>query len=167
MGCLHAGDLAQSAAIDRQAAVGDISAHAFEPLPDVIPSLLVAAGGALGSVARYWATVLVAQALGERFPWATVGINVLGSFAIGLFAGLTAPGGAVAASNEARLFFTVGVCGGFTTFSSFSLQTVSLARGGNWPAAAANVLLSVAACLLAVTFGHLLAVRHAPGLRTF
>ncbi len=133
----------------------------------MIPSLLVALGGALGSVGRYWATVLVSHALGERFPWATIGINVLGSFAIGLFATLTTPGGAVAASNEVRVFFMTGVCGGFTTFSSFSLQTLTLARAGGWLAAAANVLLSVAPCLLAVALGHLLALRCMPGTRAF
>ena len=138
-----------------------MSAHAAPPSPAVMPSLLVAAGGALGSVARYWVTVLVAQAVGDRFPWATVGINVLGSFAIGLFAGLTVPGGALTASSGARIFFMVGVCGGFTTFSSFSLQTLALARTGDWPATAANVLLSVVLCLLAVTVGHLIALRYA------
>ena len=126
----------------------------------MIPSLLVAAGGALGSVARYWVTVLVAQTMGDRFPWATIGINVLGSFAIGLFAGLTMPGGGVTASSGTRIFFMVGVCGGFTTFSSFSLQTLALARTGDWSAAAANVLLSVVLCLVAVTLGHLIALRY-------
>lgn len=134
--------------------------------PHVIATLFVAAGGALGSVARYWTTLLVVQVLGEQFPWATIAVNVWGSFAIGLFAGLTAPGG-LAASNEARLFFAVGICGGFTTFSSFSLQTLSLARTGNWPAVCANVLFSVALCLFAVTVGYLVALRYVFTTRTY
>ncbi len=125
----------------------------------MIPSLLVALGGALGSVGRYWATALATQVLGERLPWGTIGVNVLGSFAIGLFATLTGPGGAVPASAEARVFFMAGVCGGFTTFSSFSLQTLGLARSGAWLEAGANVLLSVGMCLLATALGHLSALR--------
>ncbi len=120
----------------------------------VIPGLLVAVGGALGSVARYWASVLTARMLGEAFPWATIGINVAGSFAIGLFATLTGSDGALPAGDAARVFFMVGVCGGFTTFSSFSLQTLLLARGGAWLGAGANVLLSVTLCLLGVALGH-------------
>ena len=139
-----------------------MSPDEIERLAELIPSLLVAVGGALGSVGRYWVTVVVNQAFGERLPWATMGINVLGSFAIGLFAALTAPTGAVPASFAARTFFMVGVCGGFTTFSSFSLQTLDLARRGEWLSASANVLLSVALCLLAVGLGHLSAVRAQP-----
>ncbi len=134
----------------------------------MIPTLLVALGGALGSVGRYWAALLVSQVLGERFPFGTIGINVLGSFVIGFYGTLTAPGsGGVAASGEARMFVMIGICGGFTTFSSFSLQTLTLARNGAWFAVGANVLLSVALCLVAVTLGHLLAERFGMGTRTF
>lgn len=143
-----------------------MSAHDAEPAPTVIPSLLVALGGALGSLGRYWITLLATPLLGERLPWATIAINVLGSFAIGLFATLTAPGGVAPASAEARLFFMVGVCGGFTTFSSFSLQTLALARAGAWLAAASNVVLSVALCLLAVALGHVLALGCAGDARS-
>jgi CrcB protein len=114
----------------------------------------VALGGAIGSVARFTATVAAARLWGERFPWGTIGINVFGSFVIGAFAALTAPTGALPGSANLRALVMVGLCGGFTTFSAFSLQTLLLARGGAWVAAAANVLLSVALCLVAVTLGY-------------
>ena len=94
--------------------------------------------------------------------------NVVGDLAIaeGGAVGFV-EGGGVAASGEARVFVMIGICGGFTTFSSFSLQTLALARSGAWFAAGANVLLSVALCLVAVTLGHLLAERFGVGTRTF
>ena len=91
---------------------------------DVMAYLLVALGGALGSMARYWATLAVTAALGPRYPWGTLGINVLGSFAIALTAALGT--GRLPLSPETRLFVMVGICGGFTTFSSFSLQSLQL-----------------------------------------
>lgn len=119
-------------------------------------SLAVALGGAAGSVLRYWAT-LAAGGLGwGGFPWSTIAINVLGSFAIGWFA--TAHG---AASQELRLLVMTGLCGGFTTFSAFSLQTLDLIRAGDWGAAAVNIGLSVLLCLGAVFAGHALAMRGA------
>ena len=90
----------------------------------------VAIGGAIGSVARFWFGNVVAAALGPAFPWGTLMINVFGSFVISFFSGLTGMGHRFALSNDARIFVIVGVCGGFTTFSSFSLQTVELARSG-------------------------------------
>jgi CrcB protein len=117
----------------------------------------VAAGGAVGSVARYGAGLAVARLLGEAFPWGTLAINIVGSFIIGWFATLTTAEGPLPASNDVRLLVMVGFCGGFTTFSSFSLQTLALLRGGDWPGAVGNVLLSVTLCLAAVTAGHWLA----------
>ena len=119
--------------------------------------LLVALGGAIGSVARYGASGLVARWFGETFPWGTLLVNVLGSFAIGLFATLTGTEGRWLVPPAARTFFMVGICGGFTTFSSFSLQTLSLVRDGEWLYAGLNILGSVALCLLFVWLGHLLA----------
>lgn len=119
--------------------------------------LLIALGGALGSVARFFVGGVVASRFGETFPWGTLVVNVAGSFAIGFFATLTGPEGRVFASGNARLFFMTGVCGGFTTFSSFSLQTLALAREGEWLRAGANTLGSVALCLVAVWLGHLAA----------
>lgn len=120
--------------------------------------LWVAIGGALGSIARYWCSGVVANWFGESFPWGTIIVNVLGSFIIGLFATLTAPDGRLFVASEARVFVMVGLCGGYTTFSSFSLQTLNLARDGEWLGAGANVVLSVVLCLLAVWIGHAAAV---------
>ena len=120
--------------------------------------LLIALGGALGSVARYWLNGLVsATTAAATFPWGTLVINVTGSFAIGFFYTLTGPNGRWFVSAESRQFFMVGVCGGYTTFSSFSLQTLNLARDGEMWQAGANILLSVVCCLVAVWLGHILA----------
>jgi len=119
--------------------------------------LLIAAGGALGSVARFWLSGLVANQIGTTFPWGTLAVNVTGSFIIGFFATLTGPDGRVFASSDARQFFMTGVCGGYTTFSSFSLQTLNLANDGEWIQAGGNAVLSLAGCLVAVWLGHLAA----------
>ncbi len=118
-------------------------------------SLWVAAGGALGSVLRYWVAEAFARAGAVAFPWATLFANVTGSFLLGAIAALAAAEGRFPLGQEARLFLTVGVCGGYTTFSTFSLQTVELARAGALAPAALNALLSLAACLLAAWLGGL------------
>jgi fluoride exporter len=117
-------------------------------------ALLVALGSALGGVARYWCSNLATALFGAAFPWGTLIINVVGSFVIGLFNVISLPGGRIEEPFGARLFVMVGLCGGFTTFSSFSLQTLSLMQEGRWGWAGANVLLSVLLCLLAVAAGH-------------
>ena len=117
----------------------------------------VAVGGALGSVARFWLSALVAEILGPQFPWGTILINVLGSFAIGFYATFTGPDGRMVASFGARAFVMVGICGGFTTFSAFSLQTLELARQNHWLEAGGNVVLSVVLCLIGVWLGHVAA----------
>ncbi len=119
--------------------------------------LLVGLGGALGSVVRFWLSGVVDTRIGETFPWGTLVINVTGSFAIGFFATLTGPEGRVFASSYTRQFVMIGLCGGYTTFSAFSLQTLSLAREGQWLQAGGYVFGSVVACLIAVWLGHLLA----------
>lgn len=112
----------------------------------MIPTLLVALGGAAGSVGRYWTGVLCAGVFGLNFPFGTLVINILGSFVIGLAdAGL--------GNHGMRALVIVGLCGGYTTFSSFSLQTLELIRGGHPLAASVNVILSVAVCLLATVLG--------------
>jgi protein CrcB len=127
----------------------------------MIAYLWVAIGSAIGGVARYGFGLAASRAWGDDFPWGTVAINIIGSFIIGFAGTLTAPEGALPGSANLRLFILVGLCGGFTTFSSFSLQTFSLARDGNWPGAAGNIAVSVVACLLAVTLGTLSAGRLA------
>ncbi len=119
-------------------------------------ALWVALGSGLGGLARYWASGLVARAIGESFPWGTFTVNVAGSFLIGLIATVTGPDGRIFVGTDARQFAMLGFLGGFTTFSSFSLQTLTLAQDGEWLWAAANVLTSVAACLAAVWAGHAL-----------
>ena len=121
-------------------------------------TLAVGLGGALGSVARFWIGLAVATALGTAFPWGTLVINVLGSFVIGAAAAL--PG-----SDTWRAFLMAGVCGGFTTFSAFSLQTLALLRAGQAGAAACNVAASVGACVLAAAAGMSLGQRLAATMR--
>ena len=121
--------------------------------------LLIAGGGAIGSVARYWMAGAIDSQHRSGFPWGTVLVNILGSFAIGLAAGLAL---ALAAERPAwsdgiRAFVMVGICGGFTTFSSFSLQTLALLRDGDLLRAGGHVLLSVLACLIATWAGLALA----------
>jgi CrcB protein len=119
--------------------------------------LCVGAGGAIGTMLRFWISGIVAQAYGERFPTGTLVINITGSFVIGLFATLTAPGGKWLVGPLPRAFFMIGICGGYTTFSSFSLQTLTLARDGQWLYAILNVVLSVTLCLIGVWLGFLAA----------
>lgn len=114
----------------------------------------IALGGAIGSMARAWMANAVVRAFGPHFPWGTILINIIGSFVIGFFGALTTNGARFEAHSDARAFVMVGICGGFTTFSSFSLQTLDLARDGKLGAAFANIALSVILCLLAVTAGY-------------
>ncbi len=118
---------------------------------------VVALGGALGTVARYFVSGVVANAFGETFPWGTMIINITGSFIIGFFWTLTAPDGRLFVSGSTRQFVMTGFCGGFTTFSSFSLQTMNLMRDGEWLYAGGNVLGSVTLCMIGVWLGSLTA----------
>lgn len=119
--------------------------------------LWIALGGALGSVARYGLSSLIAVRIGEVFPWGTLVVNITGCFVIGFFAGLTGPEGRVMVAPDLRQFVLVGVCGGYTTFSSFSLQTLNLIRNGDFVRGGGNVLGSVVACLFAVWLGAMAA----------
>jgi CrcB protein len=118
----------------------------------------IAIGSALGGMTRYACSGLAARTIGETFPWGTLIVNVAGSFVIGLFATLTGPDGRIFVGSLARGFVMIGFCGGFTTFSSFSLQTLNLLNDGEWLLAAGNIVGSVVLCLIAVWAGHAVAV---------
>jgi len=127
-----------------------------------IAYLWVALGGALGSVGRFWLATLIIARFGENFPFGTLLVNVTGSFVIGILAALGATGGGAFASEGFKQFFFVGICGGYTTFSAFSLQTLQLVQRREWLFAGGNVLLSVALCLIAVWLGYLLGAAFSP-----
>jgi len=115
--------------------------------------LWVALGGALGSVARFGIANAMTALTGPQFPWGTLLINATGSFLIGWFGALTGGNGSLSVPGEIRAFVMVGICGGYTTFSSFSLQTLELFQAGEVLPAGGYVLGSVAFCLLFVWLG--------------
>jgi fluoride exporter len=115
--------------------------------------LAVAIGGALGSMARFWMTGAVAALTGPQFPWGTFLINVLGSFVIGGVAGLTLTSARMGMHPDVRIFLMVGICGGFTTFSAFSLQLLEMLQNGNVFASLFYAAGSVLLCLLFVWLG--------------
>ncbi len=114
-------------------------------LPSMLKLLVLATGGALGTLARYGLNGLISQRF-ATFPLGTMIVNITGCFAIGLFATL-------ALRSEWRDFLMIGFCGGYTTFSSFGFQTLNLARDGQWLFVALNVIGSNALGLLAVYAG--------------
>jgi len=116
----------------------------------------IAIGSAFGGVARFWLSGVVARLMGETFPWGTLIVNVTGSLAIGIIAALTGPDGRIFMGSTTRLALMAGICGGYTTFSSFSLQTMSLFNDGEWLYGGANIAASVVLCLLAVWAGLML-----------
>jgi len=118
----------------------------------VLRITLVGLAGLAGTLCRYWLSGAVVRRYGEEFPWGTLAVNVAGCFAVGLLYQLLQERGDVGETARAAVF--VGLLGGFTTFSSFSLQTLDLARDGRWGLAAANIVLSVLICLAAVALGH-------------
>lgn len=120
----------------------------------MVTYLWIALGGALGSMARFGCSSLVANWFGQAFPWGTLIINVVGSFVIGLFSTVTGPDGRYLVPGDIRQFVMVGICGGYTTFSSFSLQTLTLLQDGEPVRACLNVGLSVVLCLLFVWLGY-------------
>lgn len=124
--------------------------------------LVVILGGAIGTFLRYAVSVL-ALPISRELPWGTILINISGSFVIGFFGTLTLAAGRYPVSENMRLFVMVGLCGGYTTFSSFSLQTLDLMRGEAMMRAALNITLSVALCIAAVAAGHYTAARFSNG----
>jgi CrcB protein len=120
--------------------------------------LIIMAGGAIGTLARYLISLAAAPISGQ-LPWGTIIINIAGSFIIGFFGTLTLAHGRFPATENLRLFVMIGLCGGFTTFSSFSLQTLDLLRSGATLRATINIVASVILCVGAVALGHALAAR--------
>ncbi len=116
--------------------------------------LWIGIGSALGGMLRHWCSGIAARLIGETFPWGTLIVNVVGSLVIGFFFTYTGPDGRLFLGSLERQFVMAGICGGFTTFSAFSLQTLNLVRDGEFLYAGANIVLSVALCLLAVWLGH-------------
>jgi CrcB protein len=127
----------------------------------VTPTLWVAVGSAIGGVARFWCVEAAAALFGATFPWGTLGVNIVGSLAVGVFFGAIAVG-VIESPAAARQFFSVGFCGGFTTFSAFSLQTVELALTGAWGRAALYVIASVLLCVAATAAGWTAIVAFRP-----
>ena len=124
----------------------------------MIAYLWVAIGGALGSVGRFWLNGNISNSFGETFPWGTMLVNISGSFVIGVIGAVANPEGRMDSPSRAFVtqFLMIGICGGYTTFSSFSLQTLNLLRDREWLYAGGNVVLSVVLCLVAVWLGWLL-----------
>lgn len=116
--------------------------------------LYVAIGSAVGGMARYGCGVWVASWAGSAFPWGTLAVNIIGSGLIGVLLALGEHTESWFATADARSLLMVGLVGGFTTFSAFSMQTFELLRAQQWVAAGANVLLSVALCLAVVAIGY-------------
>lgn len=120
---------------------------------------MVAIGGALGSVARFWISTVVSNRVTETFPLGTLVVNVTGSFLIGLLAAMSRSNGI---SDTTRTFLMVGVCGGYTTFSSFSLQNLQLLQNGNLYYAGLNTALSLVLCMVAVWIGFVAGAAFSP-----
>jgi CrcB protein len=124
----------------------------------LVTCIYVMIGGALGSLARYAISAWTLP-ISRDLPWGTIGINIAGSFIIGFFGTLTLAAGRFPVSENTRLLVMVGICGGFTTFSSFSLQTLDLIRSGAMARAGMNMVVSVILCVAAVALGHYIAAQ--------
>jgi len=119
----------------------------------------VALGSIVGAVARFLVSVLFVSQFGDGFPWGTLFVNVTGSFVIGFYAALTGPDGRLFVSARQRLFVMVGICGGYTTFSAFSLETLRFVQSGNAHTALIYLLVSAVTWIASVWLGHALAAR--------
>lgn len=117
--------------------------------------VLVALGGMIGSLGRYWMSGVVQDLAVRPFPYGTLAVNVTGSFALGLIMALSLERGVIGA--DVRLFLSIGLCGGFTTMSTFSYETFALLREGAVVAAAANAVGTILLCLTAVWLGMVVA----------
>jgi len=119
----------------------------------------VALGSIIGAVARFLVSVLFVSQFGNGFPWATLFVNVTGSMMIGFYAALTGPDGRLMVSPRQRQFVMVGICGGYTTFSAFSLETLRLVQSGRSDTALVYLLVSAVTWIASVWLGHALAAR--------
>jgi fluoride exporter len=119
----------------------------------------VALGSAIGGVLRALASLLILGQLGPGFPWGTLFVNVTGSFAIGLYAAMTGPEGRLLTGPARRQFVMTGICGGYTTFSVFSLETFRLLQAGDLSGVGLNIGVSVVGWLAAVWLGHTMGMR--------
>ena len=126
-------------------------------LDNIKAYLLVGLGSAMGGMARFWLTQMIDGWLAKALPWGTIVVNISGSFLIGALGAMAAPQAELDSSHQRLVqhFLMVGICGGYTTFSSFSLQTLHLAQKGEWLQAGANVVVSLVLCLMAVWLGCL------------
>jgi CrcB protein len=115
--------------------------------------LLAMFGSALGGGARLYVSTLVSRGLGTNFPWGTLAVNVAGCLLVGVFGAMFAPPGRIHDLQDLRVFLVVGVLGGFTTFSAFSLEALLLVQRGQAAAGAGYVAASLAGCLAAVWIG--------------
>ena len=120
---------------------------------------VVALGTVIGGALRALASAAFIELAGPSFPWGTLFANVTGSLAIGFYATLTAPEGRLFAGPRQRQFVMTGICGGYTTFSLFSLETLRMLQAGQMPAAGLNIGISLVGWLGAVWLGHALAMR--------
>ena len=121
---------------------------------------VIGLGGALGSMLRFGLGSFIdtsVQKTGHIFPWGTIIVNITGCFVIGFIFTISASEGRIILGSLTRNFIMIGILGGYTTFSSFSLQTLTLAQDGQWWGAAANILLSVVLCLVGCWLGAMLA----------
>ena len=126
----------------------------------------VALGSGVGGAARLLCADIAERLVGIGFPWGTLSVNVLGSLLIGVAAALVVPAGRLEPGGTLQQFLMVGILGGYTTFSAFSLQTLDLARNGHLGKAAGYVAASVVLCLLAVAVGYAIGASQAPAARS-
>ncbi len=121
---------------------------------------LIAIGGAVGGIGRFWLSGLVARNFGERFPWGTLAVNISGATLIGALAGLISTSQNLTVCQQALwLTFAVGILGSYTTVSTFSFETIALFRSGEPGRAAANMIASVGLCITVASSGYFGAAR--------
>jgi fluoride exporter len=145
---------------ERHGSAAPVALLGSESLRDqVMLVAIVGFGAAIGGVARALVSLGALQFMGPGFPWGTLLVNAVGSLAIGFYATVSEPDGRLPAGTRQRQFVMTGICGGFTTFSLFSLETLQLAQAGRWGAVAAYVFASVAVWIAAVWLGHRAALR--------